>query len=93
EVVGKHRTGKLTARRSVYNHFSPHKHKCRSALTERHYRFPRAFVLMRLRRTRHTQDACVRSGRLFARTPQAAGKTRALPVRAAGASQSGPYSR
>ncbi|MDR5769097.1 hypothetical protein, partial [Caballeronia sp. LZ028] len=36
EVVGKHRTEKLTARRSVYNHFSLHKQKCRSALTERH---------------------------------------------------------
>ncbi|WP_250538401.1 MULTISPECIES: hypothetical protein, partial [unclassified Caballeronia] len=45
EVVGKHRTGKLTARRSVYNPFSPHKQKCRSALTERHYRQAGVFYL------------------------------------------------
>ncbi|WP_250476880.1 hypothetical protein, partial [Caballeronia sp. INML1] len=45
EVVGKHRTGKLTARRSVYNHFSPHKQKCRAALTERHYPSRALFLL------------------------------------------------
>ncbi|MEX3941000.1 hypothetical protein AB4Y44_15900, partial [Paraburkholderia sp. BR10937] len=46
QVTGKHRAEKLTARRVVYNTFSPSKQQCRSGLTERHYRRYGGFLLV-----------------------------------------------